>query len=121
MLYLWAINLIPIMLIAAALFCHFTRPVTLSKVRRILFGCGFVISAFGGMLLISFLLVSLADPSYVGHVNAWGGRLLVVGFVAAVVSLFLAFTGKGAQRVLAASSSATLVVLLYIGGLATSI
>jgi hypothetical protein len=37
------------------------------------------------------------------------------------MSFSLAFTGKGAQRVLAASSSLTLFVLLYIGGLATSI
>jgi hypothetical protein len=38
-----------------------------------------------------------------------------------LLSLPLTFTGKGAQRLLAASSSLTLFVLLYVGGLATSI
>jgi hypothetical protein len=121
MLYLWAINLIPAALIAAAGFCHHTRPVTLSKRRRILFGCGLASSALGAILLISFLIVSFADPSHVGHVNAWGGRLLMTGFLMAILSLPLTFSGKGAQRLLAASSSATLFVFLYVGGLATSI
>jgi hypothetical protein len=121
MLYLWAINLIPVALIVAAWFCHYTRPVTLSKSRRTLFGCGLVTSAFGTMLLISFLGVNFADPSHVGHLNVWGGRLLMTGFLVAILSLLLSFTGKGLQRVLSASSCATLIVLLYIGGLATSI
>ena len=121
MLYLWAINLIPTVLIVSAWFRHHTRPVTLSKNRRVLFGCGLVSRAFGAILLISFLMVSFADPSHVGHVNVWGGRLLMTGFLMAIVSFPLTFTGEGSQRVLAASSSLTLLVLLYIGGLATSI
>jgi hypothetical protein len=108
-------------LIVSAWFCHYTRPVTLPKSRRILFGCGLVSSTLGAILLISFLMVSFADPSHVGYVNAWGGRLLITGFLTAIVSFSLTFTGRGAQRVLAASSSLTLVVLLYVGGLATSI
>jgi hypothetical protein len=86
-----------------------------------LFGCGLVSSTFGAILLISFLMVSFADPSRVGHVNVWGGRLLITGFLMAIVSFSLTFAGKGPQRVLAASSSLTLIVLLYVGGLATSI
>jgi hypothetical protein len=121
MLYVWAINLIPAALIASAWFFHYIRLVTLPKSRRILFGCGLATSTFGAILLISFLMVSFADPSYVGHVNVWGGRLLIAGFLMAIVSFSLTCTGKGAQRVLAVSSSLTLVVLLYVGGLATSI
>jgi hypothetical protein len=121
MLYLWAINLIPVALIVSAWYCHYTRPVTLSKTRRVLFGYGLVSSAFGAILLISFLVVSFADPSHVGHVNVWGGRLLMTGFLVTIVSFFLTFAGRGAQRALAVSSSLTLLILLYIGGLASSI
>jgi hypothetical protein len=80
-----------------------------------------VSSGFGAILLIIYLMVSLADPSDVGHVNELGGKLLMTGFLIAIVSVCLTFTGKGVQRVLAASSSLALLVLLYIGGLATSI
>jgi hypothetical protein len=107
MLYVWAINLIPAALIASAWFFHYNRLVTLPKSRRILFGCGLATSTFGAILLISFLMVSFADPSYVGHVNVWGGRLLITGFLMAIVGFSLTCTGKGAQRVLAVSSSLT--------------
>jgi hypothetical protein len=121
MLYVWAINLIPAALIASAWFFHYTRPVTLPKSRLILFGCGLASSTLGAILLISFLMVNFADPSHVGHVNVWGGRLWIAGSLAAILSFPLSCSGRGAQRVLALSSSLTIVVLLYVGGLATSI
>jgi hypothetical protein len=121
MLYVWAINLIPAALIASAWFFHYAGPVTLPKSRQILFGCGLASSTLGAILLISFLMVNFVDPSHVGHVNEWGGRLWIAGSVAAILSFPLSCTGRGAQRVLALSSSLTIVVLLYVGGLATSI
>jgi hypothetical protein len=121
MLYVWAINLIPAALIASAWFFHYVRPVTLPKARRISFGCGLASSTLGAILLISFLMVNFADPSHVGHVNVWGGRLWIAGSLAAILSFPLSCSGRGAQRVLALSSSLTIVVLLYVGGLATSI
>jgi hypothetical protein len=121
MLYVLAINLIPAALIASALFFHYTRPVAFPKSKRVLFGCGLVSGTFGAILLISFLMVSFVDPSHLGHVNVWGGRLWIAGASMAIVSFPLSCTGKGAQRLLAVSSSLTLVVLLYVGGLATSI
>jgi hypothetical protein len=121
MFYVWAINLIPAALIIAAWVCHYVRPVPLSKSRRILFGCGLVTNTVGAILLISFLIVNFADPSHVGHVNVLGGRLLIIGFLVALLSFALAFIGKGAERVLSALSGTALIVLFYIGGLATSI
>ena len=121
MLYIWAINLVPAGLVIAAWFCHCTRPVILSKSRRLLFGCGLVSSSLGAILLISFLIVSFVDPSHVGHVNVWGGRLWMAGMLTAILSLILAFTGRGTQRLLASFGSVALFVLLYVGGLATSI
>ena len=121
MLYVWAINLIPAALIASTWSFHYTRPVALPKSRRVLFGCGLVSSTFGAKVLIGFLVVNFVDLSHLGHVNVWGGRLWIAGAAMAIVSFPLSCTGKGAQRVLAVSSSLTLVVLLYVGGLATSI
>jgi lysylphosphatidylglycerol synthetase-like protein (DUF2156 family) len=121
MLYVWAINLIPAVLIASAWFFRYTRASSLPNRRRILFGCGLATSTLGVILLISFLVVSFADPSHVGHVNVWGGRLLIAGFLIAIAGFFLTCTGRGAQRVLAVSSNLALMVLLYVGGLATSI
>ncbi|MGB6933691.1 MAG: hypothetical protein WBD91_13010 [Acidobacteriaceae bacterium] len=108
-------------MIVAAWVCYYSTPVTLSKGRRIPFGCGLVAGVIGSILLISFLIVSFADPSHVGHVNVWDGRLMMSGFLVAFVSLSLALTGKGVPRLLSALSSIALLVLLYIGGLATSI
>ena len=121
MFYVWAINLIPVALIGAALVCQHTRPITLSKGRRVLFVCGLTTNTIGSALLISFLTVNFADPSHVGHVNIWDGRLLISGFFTALVSLTLAFSGKGMVRALSALSSTALIVLFYIDGLATSI
>jgi lysylphosphatidylglycerol synthetase-like protein (DUF2156 family) len=121
MFYVWAINLIPVALIGAALACQHARPITLSRGRRVLFGCGLTTSIIGSALLISFLAVNFADPSRVGHVNIWDGRLLIAGFLTALVSLALAFSGKGISRALSALSSIALIVLFYIDGLATSI
>jgi hypothetical protein len=121
MLYVWTINLIPPALIASAWFLHYAKPVSLPESRLILFGCGLASSILGAILLIGFLMVTFADPSHVGHVNVWGGRLWIAGSVAAILSFPLSCTGRGAQRVLALSSSLTIVVLLYVGGLATSI
>jgi hypothetical protein len=121
MLYVWTINLIPAALIASAWFFHYSRPVTLPKSRRILFGCGLALSTLAATLLISFLVVSFLDPSHVGHVNVWGGRLWIAGSLAAILSLPLSCIGRGAQRVLCSLSSLAIIVLLYVGGLATSI
>jgi hypothetical protein len=121
MLYVLPINLIPAALIASALFFHYTRPVALPQGKRVLFGCGLVSGTFGAILLISFLMVNFVDPSHIGHVNVWGGRLWIAGAAMVIVSFPLSSTGKGAQRLLAVSNSLTLVVLLYVGGLATSI
>jgi hypothetical protein len=121
MLYVWAINLIPAALIVSARIFNYIRPASLPRSRRVLFGCGLAANTLGAILLIGFLAVSFADPSHVGHVNVWGGRLLIASFLMAIVSFALTCTGKGAQRVLAVSSSLTLVVLLSVGGLATSI
>ena len=121
MLYVWAINLIPAALIVFAWVFNYIRPTRLPRGRRILFGVGLAANTLAVILLIGFLTVNFADPSYVGHVNVWGGRLLIVSFLMAIVSFVLTCTGKGIQRVLAVSSSLTLVVLLYVGGLATSI
>jgi hypothetical protein len=121
MLYVWAVNLVPAALIASAWFFNYARPLALPKSRLVLFGCGLASGTLGAILLISFLMVNFADPSHVGHVNVWGGRLWIAGSVAAILSFPLSCTGKGTQRVLALSSSLTIVVLLYIGALATSI
>jgi len=121
MFYVWAINLIPMALIGVALACQHTRPIALSKGRRVLFGCGLTTNTIGSALLISFLIVNFADPSQVGHVNIWDGRLLIAGFLTALVSLALAFSGKGIARALSVLSSTALIVLFYIDGLATSI
>jgi hypothetical protein len=121
MLYVWAINLIPAALIVSAWILNYTRPASLPRSRRMLFGFGLTANTLGVILLIGFLTVSLADPSYVGHVSVWGGRLLIASFLMAIVSFALTCTGNGTQRVLAVLSSLTLVVLLYVGGLATSI
>ena len=66
-------------------------------------------------------MVNIADPSHVGHVNVWDGRLLIAGFSTALVSVALSSTGRGIARALSASSSFALIVLFYIDGLATSI
>jgi hypothetical protein len=121
MLYVWAVNLIPAALIASAWFFHYARPVTLPKSGLILFGCGLASSTLGAILLISFLMVNFAEPSHVGHVNVGEGRRWIAGSVAAILRFPLSCTGRGAPRVLALSSSLTIVVLLYVGGLATSI
>jgi hypothetical protein len=121
MLYVLGINLIPAALIASALFLHYTKPFALPLGRRVLFGCGLVSGTFGAILLISFLMVNFVDPSHLRHVNVWGGRLWIAGAAMAIVSFPLSCTGKGAQRWLAVSNSLALVVLLYVGGLATSI
>src|SRR5277367_5976810 len=121
MLYVWAINLIPAALIVSAWIFNYLRPASLPKSRRFLFGCGLAANTLGAILLIGFLTISFADPSYVGHVNVWSGRVFIASFLMAIASFALACTGKGAPRVLAVSSSLTLVVLLYVGGLATSI
>jgi lysylphosphatidylglycerol synthetase-like protein (DUF2156 family) len=121
MFYFWAVNLIPLALISGAWVCRYTNPITLSKGRRILFLFGLITSTIGSALLISFLMVSIADPSQVGHVNIWDGRLLISGFLTALAGLALAFNGKGIERVLSALSSIALIVLFYIDGLATSI
>jgi hypothetical protein len=121
MLYVLAVNLIPAVLIASALFFHYTRPVALLKSKQVLFGCGLVSGTLGAILLISFLTINFVDPSHIGHVNMWGGRVWIAAALMAIVSFPLSCMGKGAQRLLAVFSSLTLVVLLYVGGLATSI
>jgi hypothetical protein len=121
MLYFWVVNIIPAVLIVAALVCHYTRPVVLSRSRSVLFGCGLLTGTIGSILLTSFLMVNIADPSHVGHVNVWDGRLLIAGFSTALVSVALSSTGRGIARALSASSSFALIVLFYIDGLATSI
>ena len=121
MLYFWAVNLIPLALIIGAWIRQYTRPMALSKRRQILFILGLITSTVGSVVLISFLMVNVADPSHVGHVNVWDGRLWISGFVAALTGLALALTGKGTVRMLSALSSVALIVLLYIDGLATSI
>jgi hypothetical protein len=121
MFYFWAVNFIPLALIIGAWVRQYARPIALSKSRQILFIFGLITSTIGSAVLISFLIVNVTDPSHVGHVNVWDGRLWISGFVTALAGLALAFTGKGIVRVLSALSSVALIVLLYIDGLATSI
>jgi hypothetical protein len=119
--YVLGINLIPMALLAIALFFHCTKPVALPKSKRALFGLGIVSGIFGAVLLIGFLTISFVDPSHVGYVNVWGGRVWIAAASMAIVSFPLSCMGKGPQRLLAVFSSLTLVILLYVGGLATSI
>ncbi len=117
----WLLNLLPALLTLAAWVHRHRKPSALSNQRRILFGAGLVVGGLGAVILVSFVILNIADPSRVGHVNVWDGRLLIAGFSAALVGLALALTGRGLERVLSFLSGTALAVLMYVNGLATSI
>jgi hypothetical protein len=117
----WLLNLLPALLTLAAWVRRHRKPSVLSNQRRILFGAGLVVGGLGAVILVSFVILNIADPSRVGHVNVWDGRLLIAGFSAALVGLALALTGRGLERVLSFLSGTALAVLMYVNGLATSI
>ena len=117
----WLLNLIPALLTLAAWVCRRRRPSALSNQRQILFSAGLMVGGLGSMILLSFDILNIADPSRVGHVNVWDGRLLIAGSSAALVGLALAVTGRGLERVLSLLSGTALAVLMYVNGLATSI
>jgi hypothetical protein len=121
MSFVLAVNLIPIVLMAAALLLQRNKPVPVLKRKRIMFECGIAFGTIGAVLLIGFLAINFIDPSHVGHVNAWGGRVWIAATSMAIVSLPLSCMGSGPQRLLAVAGTLVLVVLLYVGGLATSI
>lgn len=121
MLYLLSLNLIPSVLIVAALFLHFRHTIVLPKRRRLSFRSGLVSGTFAAVLLILFVLVSVSDPSRIGHVNVWGGRVLVAGFLMSFVSLPLVLAGGKIERVFATLSVLSSILLLYIAGLASSL
>jgi hypothetical protein len=117
----WLLNLLPALLALAAWVCRHRKPRAISNQRRTLFGAGLLVGGLGAVILVSFVILNIADPSRVGHVNVWDGRLLIAGFAAALVDVALAVTGRGLERVLSLLSGIALAVLMYVNGLATSI
>jgi hypothetical protein len=73
------------------------------------------------ILLLVFLRVSFLNPSSVEHVNVTAGEILMTAFLVAFISIPLAWAGRNAERGLATACGLSLIVLLYMAGLATSI
>jgi hypothetical protein len=117
----WLLNLLPALLTLAAWVRRQRKPSAISNQRRIMFAAGLMVDALGAVILVSFISLNIADPSRVGHVNVWDGRLWIAGFAAALVGLALAATGRGLERVLSLLGGTALAVLMYVNGLATSI
>ena len=76
----WFLNLLPALLTLAAWIRRHRNPSAISNQRRILFGAGLLIGVLGSLILVSFVILNIADPSRVGNVNVWDGRLSIAGF-----------------------------------------
>jgi hypothetical protein len=87
----------------------------------VLFVCGLMTGTIASILLLVFLRVSFLNPSSVEHVNVTAGEILMTAFLVAFISIPLAWAGRNAERGLATACGLSLIVLLYMAGLATSI
>ena len=121
MLPILTLNLIPTALITLAWVFYSRRRIVLPRIRRILFACGLVLGTIASILLLVFLRMIFLHPSSVGHVNERAGGVLLVAVLVAFISTPLAWTGRNAERLLATVCGLSLIVLLYLAGLATSI
>jgi hypothetical protein len=121
MLVVLALNLTPAVTITLAWVFYWRSTVILRPISKVLFPCGLVLGTAASVLLLVWLRSITLHPSSIRNVNDQAGGLLIAGLLVAVVSEPLSWFGKGAARVLAAMCGLSLIVLFYMGGLATSI
>jgi hypothetical protein len=121
MLPVIALNLIPSVLITLAWVFYWRSTVILRPFSKVLFPCGLLLGTIASVLLLVWLRSITLHPSSIRNVNGQAGDLLIEGLLVAVVSEPLSWFGKGPERVLVAACGLSLIVLFYVGGMATSI